>query len=158
MSHSAGVWTDVQIQIYTLHQKKVTLSSSIFPGDPRLESETLGHFQNWWCSWLELAKKPHRRMLLLRSFDRIIKTISQDQWPRDTRANGDLSVKSVYICCICCIYNTWKRSSCLKRGQNMSIYVTKDKDISDNWTACSHCGKLCTWCMLNLKEDIFCFT
>ena len=37
-----------QPQKYTLHQKKVTFSSSIFPGDPRLGSVTLGHFQNWW--------------------------------------------------------------------------------------------------------------
>ncbi len=31
--------------MYTLHQKKVTFSSSIFPGNLRLGSVTLGHFQ-----------------------------------------------------------------------------------------------------------------
>ena len=29
---------------YSLHQKKVTFSSSIFPGEPKLASVTLGHF------------------------------------------------------------------------------------------------------------------
>ncbi len=51
------IWsiTLLLVVYYTLHQKKVTFSSLIFPGDPRLESVTLGHFQNWWCSWGELA-------------------------------------------------------------------------------------------------------
>ena len=32
-----------QVQVYTLHQKKVTFSPSIFPGDLRLGSVTLNH-------------------------------------------------------------------------------------------------------------------
>ncbi len=38
-----GIW-HLYFQTYTLHQKKVTFSSSIFPGDPRLGSVILGHF------------------------------------------------------------------------------------------------------------------
>ncbi len=36
----------LQKSMYTLHQKKVTFSSLIFPDDPRLGSVTLGHFQS----------------------------------------------------------------------------------------------------------------
>ena len=42
-----GSWTDGHPPCkkwYTLHKKKITFSSSTFPGDPRLGSVTLGHF------------------------------------------------------------------------------------------------------------------
>ncbi len=70
---------------YTFHQKKVTFSSLIFPGDPRLGPVSLGHFQNWGCSWGESSRPS-----------------SQGQWPRCTRANAEiecnfLSVKSVSV-------------------------------------------------------------
>ncbi len=65
---------------YTLHQKKVTFSSSIFPCDPRSGSVTLGHSQIG-----DAAEE---------SF---VKTISQGQWHRGTRANGEIKCNFLLV-------------------------------------------------------------
>ncbi len=44
--------------MYTLLKKKCTFNSSIFPGDPRSGSVTLGHAQYFQCCWELLAKEP----------------------------------------------------------------------------------------------------